>query len=182
MPSPTVTLSPTQLADDLGVRDLTDPAQGHHAIQLLVDTAVARLAAAWGCQVRWYRGPRVVPVEDNYDGLRIPTYAVTRDVRYTRYVDDGRLLRSHATAMVPAALRALAADPAPDVLLVCPGWCTGATPSTGSTRRPRTSWTCGASVASPWATATRRRWPASWSGSSPRAGPGAGRPASTPTL
>jgi phenylalanyl-tRNA synthetase alpha chain len=121
MPSPTVTLSPGQLAADLAVRDLTDPAQGDHAIQLLVDAAVARLAAAWPSQVRWHRGPRVVPVEDNYDRLRIPPEAVSRDVRYTRYVDRRRLLRGHATAMIPAALRALAADPADDVLLVCPG-------------------------------------------------------------
>jgi phenylalanyl-tRNA synthetase alpha chain len=42
-------------------------------------------------------------------------------VCYTRYVDGRRLLRSHATAMIPDALRALAADPADDVLLVCPG-------------------------------------------------------------
>jgi phenylalanyl-tRNA synthetase alpha chain len=121
VPSPATTLSPTQLAHDLGQRDLTDPDQGGHAIQLLVDAAVAGLAGAWGCQVRWHRGPRVVPVEDNYDRLRIPPDAVSRDVRYTRYVDGRRLLRSHSTAMVPAALRALAAEPAADTLLVCPG-------------------------------------------------------------
>jgi hypothetical protein len=46
MPSPTTTLSPSRLAQDLGVRDLTDPDQGRHAIQLLVDTAAASLAAA----------------------------------------------------------------------------------------------------------------------------------------
>ncbi|HXP14022.1 MAG TPA: hypothetical protein VN907_01790, partial [Actinomycetes bacterium] len=120
MPSPVITLSPTRLARDLGERDLTDPDQGRHAIQLLVDAAVAGLAAAWGCQVRRHRGPRVVPVEDNYDRLRIPPDAVTRDMRYSRYVDERRLLRSHSTAMVPTALRALAADPAADALLVCP--------------------------------------------------------------
>jgi phenylalanyl-tRNA synthetase alpha chain len=121
MPSPTTTLSPDQLAADLAVRDLTDPGQGGHGIQLLVDAAVAGLAAAWGCQVRRHRGPRVVPVADNYDRLRIPADAVTRDARYTRYVGRDQLLRSHSTAMVPAALRDLAADPADDVLLVCPG-------------------------------------------------------------
>ena len=121
MPSRTVTLSPSQLAHDLGQRDLTDPGQGGHAIQLLVEAAATTLAAAWGCQVRWQRGPRVVPVTDNYDRLRIPPDAVSRDVRYTRYVDGRRLLRSHSTAMVPAALRALAAEPAADALLVCPG-------------------------------------------------------------
>jgi phenylalanyl-tRNA synthetase alpha chain len=121
MPSASVTLSPAQLAADLAVRDLTDPRQGRHAIQLLAEAAAAGLAAAWPCQVRWHRGPRVVPVADNYDRLGIPADAVSRDVRYTRYLDGRRLLRSHATAMVPAALRALAADPADDVLLVCPG-------------------------------------------------------------
>jgi phenylalanyl-tRNA synthetase alpha chain len=121
MPSSHRTLTPSQLARDLTVRDLTDPAEGVHAIQLLIDAAVTSLAAAWNCQVRWHRGPRVVPVADNYDRLRIPPDAVSRDVRSTRYVDQDRLLRSHSTAMIPAALRALAAHPAPDVLLVCPG-------------------------------------------------------------
>ena len=120
MPVVLTTLSPSQLARDLAVRDLTDPRQGRHAVQLLVDAAVAGLAATWDCQVRWHQGPRVVPVEDNYDLLRIPPDAVSRDVRYTRYVDQGRMLRSHSTAMIPAALRALAAEPA-DALLVCPG-------------------------------------------------------------
>jgi phenylalanyl-tRNA synthetase alpha chain len=121
MPSAPPTLTPDELARDLAVRDLTDPGQGRHAIQLLVDAAVAALAAAWGSQVRRQQGPRVVTVEDNYDRLRIQQDAVTRDRRYTRYVEPGLMLRSHATAMIPAALRALAADPADDVLLVCPG-------------------------------------------------------------
>jgi phenylalanyl-tRNA synthetase alpha chain len=121
MPSSHRTLTPSQLARDLTVRDLTDPAEGVHASQLLIDAAVTSLAAAWNCQVRWHRGPRVVPVADNNDRLRIPPDAVSRDVRSTRYVDQDRLLRSHSTAMIPAALRALAAHPAPDVLLVCPG-------------------------------------------------------------
>jgi phenylalanyl-tRNA synthetase alpha chain len=121
MPSSHRTLTRGQLARDLAVRDLTSPAEGDHAIQLLIDAAVTSLAAAWNCQLRWHRGPRVVPVADNYDRLRIPPDAVSRDVRYTRYVDQDCLLRSHSTALIPAALRALAADPAPDVLLVCPG-------------------------------------------------------------
>jgi len=114
-------LSPQQLQRDLGIRDLSDPSAGPHAIQLLIDRAVASLAAAWDCEVRWYRGPRMVPVADNYDRLGYPAEAVTRAARYTRYVDAGRLLRSHSTAQVPQALRQLAGHPAYDVLLVCPG-------------------------------------------------------------
>ena len=114
-------LSPEHLTRDLAVRDLTDPDQGPHAIQLLVAAVADRLAEAWRCEVRRHRGPRVVPIEENYDRLRISPEAASRDVRYTRYVDDRRMLRSHASAMIPAALRALAAQPADDALLVCPG-------------------------------------------------------------
>ena len=108
---------------DLPLRDLTDPAEGPHAIQLLIDLAVDALASAWGCAVRCCRGPRIVPIRDNYDNLGFTAEAASRDRRYTRYVDDTTMWRSHASAMVPPALRALAAEPpeVDDVLLVCPG-------------------------------------------------------------
>ncbi len=114
-------LTAEQLGGDLALRDLTDPEAGPHAIQLLVDLAFEALASAWRCQVRVERGPRVVPLTDNYDRLRYPPAAVTRDGRYTRYVDEGHVLRSHASAMIPPALARLAADAPDDVLLVCPG-------------------------------------------------------------
>lgn len=114
-------LSAAQLQRDLGVRDLSDPAGGPHAIQILVDRAVAALCRAWGAEVRWCRGPRIVPVADNYDRLGYPPEAITREARYTRYVDATSVLRSHSTAMIPPALRRLAREPGDDVLLVCPG-------------------------------------------------------------
>jgi phenylalanyl-tRNA synthetase alpha chain len=114
-------LDPVQLQRDLGVRDLSDPVQGPHAIQILIDRAVAALRRAWGTQVRWCRGPRVVPVADNYDRLGYPGEAVAREARYTRYVDATSMLRSHSTAMIPPALRRLAREPGDDMLLVCPG-------------------------------------------------------------
>jgi len=119
--SPVSYLSPVQLRRDLGTRDLSDPAEGPHAIQLLIGRAVAELSRAWSCEVRWCRGPRVVPVADNYDRLGYPAEAITRDTRYTRYVDAGHMLRSHSSAMVPPALRGLAGVPGGDVLLACPG-------------------------------------------------------------
>jgi phenylalanyl-tRNA synthetase alpha chain len=115
------TLTEAQLAHDLALTDLSDPSDGPHAIQLLVDLAVAALTRAWGCEARWCRGPRIVTIADNYDRLGYQAAAVTREARYTRYVDGRRMLRSHSTAMVPPALRLLAADPPDDVLLVCPG-------------------------------------------------------------
>jgi len=115
-------LSPDQLARDLALADLTDRrSAGPHAVQLLTSLAVSALERAWGCGVRWCRGPRIVPVADNYDALGFPPGAISRDRRYTRYVDDTTMLRSHSTAMVPPALRGVAARPVDDVLLVCPG-------------------------------------------------------------
>jgi phenylalanyl-tRNA synthetase alpha chain len=115
------TLDPRQLARDLAVRDLTDPAEGPHAVQAVVDLAVGALTERWRCAVQPGRGPRVVPIEDNYDCLGYEPAAVTRDARCSRYVDDRHMLRSHTSALVPAALRALAAAPVDDALLVCPG-------------------------------------------------------------
>ena len=114
-------LTPEQLARDLALRDLTDADAGAHAIQLLVDLAVDALAATWRCDVRRTPGARVVPVADNYDNLNFTADAASRDARYTRYVDGAHMLRSHASAMVPPALRSLAKYSVDDVLLVCPG-------------------------------------------------------------
>ena len=119
-------LSPAQMQAALGIRDLSDPGEGPHAIQLLIDRAVEALSRAWSCEVRRCRGPKVVPVADNYDRMGYAASAITREARYTRYVSTRQMLRSHSSAMVPPALRQLARDqPArdsgDDVLLVCPG-------------------------------------------------------------
>jgi phenylalanyl-tRNA synthetase alpha chain len=118
-------LSAAQLQAALGVRDLSDPAAGPHAIQVLAGRAVEALSRAWSCEVRWARGPAVVPVADNYDRLGYAAGAITREARYTRYVGPGQMLRSHSSAMIPPALRQLARDGLPagpgGVLLACPG-------------------------------------------------------------
>jgi phenylalanyl-tRNA synthetase alpha chain len=117
------------LARDLSIRDLTDPAQGPHALQLLLKEIVSSLQRRWPeTEVRLVRGDPVVTLADNYWNLGYAPDAVTVDSRYTRYVDGGHVLRSHSSALIPPALRALAetapADSAgTDVLLVCPGLC-----------------------------------------------------------
>lgn len=110
-------LTPDALADALAVRDLTDPAHGPHAIQLLVD---AILAAAPGPPVV-HRGERIVDVADNYDRLGYSPAAAARDARYTRYVDRERMLRSQTSALIPGALRELAATGWREALIACPG-------------------------------------------------------------
>ncbi|MFC6093486.1 hypothetical protein [Saccharothrix lopnurensis] len=101
------------------IRDLSDPASGAHAVQLLLDEILAALPVA---DVRVRRDPPDVSIDDNYTALGYPPDAVTRDARYTRYTTEGRMLRSHTTAMVPPALRLLGAtDDWDDVVLACVG-------------------------------------------------------------
>lgn len=105
------------------LRDLTDPSAGLHAMQvLLADLRYALLASA-PTIVREYRGPRIVSVADNYDALRIGREAVTRDRRYTRYVTEDSVLRTHTSAMIPRLLRDLAKTLSEDddVVLLAPG-------------------------------------------------------------
>ncbi|MGH3739598.1 MAG: hypothetical protein ACRDT6_28960, partial [Micromonosporaceae bacterium] len=92
------TVARARLAELLALRDLTDPAAGEHAMQHVVSAIETALTGAWGVPVRRDPGPRIVTVEDNYDRLRYPNDAATRDRRYSRYVGDGRMLRSHTTA------------------------------------------------------------------------------------
>lgn len=107
----------------LAITDLTDPSNGDHALQLVIDGVVRALSRAWACDVHVVRRSPVVAIADNYDALGIPADVVARDVRHSRYVDGTRMLRSHTSALVPPELRALAArtDPIDDVLLACPG-------------------------------------------------------------
>ena len=114
------TITPLQLDAALALRDLSDPAAGPHAMQLVAAAITDALAARWRCPVAVYRAGPVVTVAENYELLGYPPDAATRDARYTRYLDDTHLLRSHTSAMVPAALRRLAGRD-DDVVVACPG-------------------------------------------------------------
>ncbi len=105
----------------LHLRDLSDPIQGPHAMQLIIDVIHKSLAGLWGSQRLLYRGSPLVAVEDNYDRLGYPPEGIVRDERYTRYVTPRMMLRAHTSAMIPGLLRSLVADPPQDILLVCPG-------------------------------------------------------------
>jgi len=117
-------LSAEALSHSLAVRDLTDPVQGPHAVQLLLTGIIESLAGRWGCAVRTHRASPIVSVADNYDRLRYPPDGAARDARYTRYVSRDTLLRTQTSALIPPLLRQMAERPdaiALDTLLVCPG-------------------------------------------------------------
>ncbi|MDQ5851777.1 MAG: hypothetical protein M3380_06800, partial [Chloroflexota bacterium] len=105
----------------LAVRDLTDPAQGPHALQLLLDEIEQAAANRWRVPVRRRRAHPVVSVADNYDRLGYPPDGAARAARYTRYLDADTVLRTMTTVMIPPLLEELAVAPVPDVVLSCPG-------------------------------------------------------------
>ena len=53
-------LTPDQLCRALALRDLTDPAQGEHAMQALLSAVVAPLERTWGSTVRYVRSSPIV--------------------------------------------------------------------------------------------------------------------------
>jgi phenylalanyl-tRNA synthetase alpha chain len=98
-------LTPEQLSQALALPDLSDPAQGVHAINVLVWEIAAALRSKYRLGPEIHRGSRIVSVEDNYDWLYYPSEGAARDSRYTRYVGPGHLLRTQMTAAIPGALR-----------------------------------------------------------------------------
>lgn len=116
------TITRHQLDRALGLRDLSDPASGPHAIQLVVTAVTAALARRWECPVLTHRADPIVTVEENYEQLGYPADAPAREARYSRYLDQRRLLRTHTSAMIPGALRSLVtADVGSDLVVACPG-------------------------------------------------------------
>lgn len=114
-------LTPEAVQRALAPRDLTNPEQGDHAIQILIREILQTLQKEWACQLKIYRESPVVSIADNYDRLRYPPDGAARDARYTRYISATELLRTSTSAMVPKAMQAAAEHLPDDILLACPG-------------------------------------------------------------
>lgn len=114
-------LTDEQLKKDLELRDLSDPSQGEHAMQLIMNEVLEALQNYWKCPVTIYRESPIVTVEDNYDKLGIDKESVLRSEVYTRYVDDNHVLRTMASTMVPRGLQSIKNDIKPNRLLACVG-------------------------------------------------------------
>ena len=111
-----------QLTSALATRDLTDPAQGPHAMQELLDGVISALTQLWDIPATTHRTTALVATADNYDRLGYAPDDVTRDARYSRHASPTVMLRSHTSAGIPAVLDSLAAVADPyDRLHVLPG-------------------------------------------------------------
>jgi phenylalanyl-tRNA synthetase alpha chain len=110
-------LSPERLDRYLALRDLTDPDQGRHAINILMNDLIAAVAEWSGLPADIVRRPPIVRITDNYDRLFYEPDAIARSARYSHYIDDIHMLRTHTTAGIPPLL----AQTRSDRLIVCPG-------------------------------------------------------------
>ncbi len=100
-------LTPTELKSALELRDLSDPAQGPHAMSLLLADITRALERLWNIRAETHRLSPLVATADNYDKLGYSPNDVTRDSRYSRHVSPTVMLRSHTSASVPALLDSL---------------------------------------------------------------------------
>lgn len=114
-------LTSEQLKKDLETRDLSDPSQGEHSMQKIMNEIIDALCSYWNCPVTIYRENPIVSVEDNYDKLGIDKESVLRSEVYTRYVDDNHVLRTMASTMVPRGLQSIKDKINPSRLLACVG-------------------------------------------------------------
>lgn len=97
-------ISSAGLSEALAVRDLTDPDQGGHAIQLILDQVITAVRQDAGVPLTVHRIPALVATADNYDRLGYATNDITRESRYSRHVSPTVMLRSHTTAGIPTLL------------------------------------------------------------------------------
>ncbi|WP_426979223.1 hypothetical protein ACQCSU_08060 [Pseudarthrobacter sp. O4] len=100
-------LTTAELHSALELRDLSDPAAGPHALQLLLDEVTGGLERLWHVETSTHRLSPLVATADNYDRLGYSPDDVTRDSRYSRHVSPTVMLRSHTSAGMPALLDSL---------------------------------------------------------------------------
>jgi phenylalanyl-tRNA synthetase alpha chain len=111
-------LSPERLERYLALPDLTDAATvGSHAINIALEKITRALEAHFKIGADIVRRHPLVPVEDNFDRLYYEPDAIARSSRYSHYVGNGRIFRTHTTAGIPDELSRTRGDR----LIVCPG-------------------------------------------------------------
>jgi len=117
-------ISPKRLEASLAIPDLSDPINGLHAINLVVDSIYKYLSRKDGWpkpEIR--RGNPISSVTNDFDRLYFPLDNVTRLPRYTRYLDEERILRTHTSAMIPDILKEVRERNLADYSVMCPGIC-----------------------------------------------------------
>lgn len=117
-------MSPERLAISLATPDLSDPKNGVHAINLVVQNVRRALENAYtSTAIEEIRTDPRVSVQENFDDLLFPADNAGRSSRYTRYVAPDTVLRTHTSAAIPGWLKNVARAAVKDTIVVLPGMC-----------------------------------------------------------
>lgn len=114
-------LTLNQLIDALSLRDLTDATQGTHAMQSLLKQLEQSVQAYWQCPVQLLRANPLVRVADNYDALGYPVEGLSRNSRYSRYLNEEWMLRTQTSSLVPGWLASWLDKTPRKLALISPG-------------------------------------------------------------
>lgn len=117
-------ISKERLDKALGIKDLSDQTNGIHAINLVVNKILNYLIKKDGWPKPETRriGP-ISSVKNDFDRLYFPSDSLNRLPRYTRYIDEKTILRTHTTAMIPDILVEIREKGLTDYSVICPGIC-----------------------------------------------------------
>jgi phenylalanyl-tRNA synthetase alpha chain len=118
-------MSPEKLKQALAIKDLTDPRNGIHAINLLIERIKIRLSQkeGWPAVDLKRSASPISSVANDFDRLYFPVDSPSRSPVYTRYIDETRILRTHTTAMIPDLLVEMKQKGLTDYVVLCPGIC-----------------------------------------------------------
>ena len=117
-------MSSERLKASLAIPDLTDPRNGIHAINIIIEKIVTAMKKGNpDSSIEEIRGDPRVSIKDNFDDLLFPKDNAGRSSRYTRYVSEDTVLRTHMSSAAPSWLRKRSADRAQDTIAIFPGMC-----------------------------------------------------------
>lgn len=121
----TIVMSSEKVKRALAIKDLTDPQNGVHAINLLIEKIRTRLSQKEGWPPPDLRRSTssISSVANDFDRLYFPIDSPSRSPVYTRYIDKTKILRTHTTAMIPDLLMEMKQKGLKDYSVLCPGIC-----------------------------------------------------------
>ena len=118
------TMSSERLKASLAIPDLTDHQNGVHAINIISRNIMAALQKANPeASIEEVRTRPEVSVKENFDDLLFPPDNAGRSSRYTRYVTEDTVLRTHTSSAIPGWLKRASQNGVNDTIVVLPGMC-----------------------------------------------------------
>lgn len=112
-------ISQEQLKQSLSLEDLS--AKEGHVLNILVNKIKTSLMNKYNIEPDIQKGNPIVSKEDNFTKLGYENTEVSMGTKYTRYIDDSKILRTQMTSTIPSLLEEYSKDPKEVKLWLCPG-------------------------------------------------------------